>query len=58
MDREEWWNQGISNIDRLAIERSRLWREYVELNSDESLKAYRMSYSNWINAVDDNKTGN
>ena len=58
MDREEWWNQGISNIDRLAIERSRLWREYVELNSDESLKAYRESYSNWINAVDDNKTGN
>ena len=53
MDREEWWNQGISNIDRLAIERSRLWREYVELNSDESLKAYRIAYSNWVDAVDD-----
>ena len=58
MDHKEWWNQGISNIDRLAIERSRLWREYVASNSDEILREYRIAYSNWVDAVDDDKTGN
>ena len=58
MDRKEWWIQNINSINKLSIEKRRLWREYVDSDNEEVLKQYQIAYNNWIDAINDDKTRN